>query len=137
MAAVANQSALKMSGERSWRVPVAIQIAFAGVLGLGMLLLPESPRYYVKRGRNDDALRSLCRLRQRSQTDPVVIEELDDIVKGTASEKLNNSSYLDCFRQGSVKTRTRMFTGLGFLGIQQLTGTSSARHNRKCTHIAF
>ncbi|KAF8605370.1 general substrate transporter [Ceratobasidium sp. AG-I] len=122
MAAVANQSALKMSGERSWRMPVAIQIAFAGVLGLGMLLLPESPRYYVKRGRNEDALRSLCRLRQRSQTDPAVIEELDDIVKGTAGEKLNQSSYLDCFRQGSVKTRTRMFTGLGFLGIQQLTG---------------
>lgn len=137
MAAVANQGALKMSGDTSWRMPIAIQIAFAGVLGLGMLLLPESPRYYVKRGRNEDARRSLSRLRQRSQTDPEVIEELDDILKGVAGEEANKSSYFDCFRQGSVKTRTRMFTGLGFLGIQQLTGMCGVHFKSQGTYMAF
>jgi SP family sugar:H+ symporter-like MFS transporter len=123
IAAVANQSALKMAGSRSWRVPIAIQIAFAGVLALGMSFLPESPRYYVKRGRNEDGLRALSRLRQRTMTDPQVVEEFDDIVRNTEKDSVDTKSgYLDCFRQGTVKTRTRMLTGLGFLGSQQLTG---------------
>ncbi|KAG9121975.1 hypothetical protein FRC07_001827 [Ceratobasidium sp. 392] len=123
ISAVVNQSALKMLGARSWRVPVAIQIAFAGVLALGMVLLPESPRYYVKRGRMEDALHALSRLRQRSTTDPEVVGEFDDIVKGVEQDEARaNSGYLDCFKQGNIKTRTRVLTGLGFLGVQQLTG---------------
>ncbi|KAG9104279.1 hypothetical protein FRC06_004029 [Ceratobasidium sp. 370] len=123
IAAVANQSALKVTGARSWRVPIAIQIAFAGVLAFGMLFLPDTPRYYVKRGRNDDGLRALSRLRQRTTTDPEVVEEFEDIVKNAEKDaSMTRSGYLDCFRQGTVKTRTRVLTGLGFLGAQQLTG---------------
>ncbi|KAG8742256.1 hypothetical protein FRC10_001743 [Ceratobasidium sp. 414] len=123
IAAVANQSALKVTGSRSWRVPIAIQIAFAGVLALGMLFLPESPRYYVKRGRNEDGLRALSRLRQRTTTDPEVVEEFEEIVKSAEKDDaMTRSGYLDCFKQGVVKTRTRVLTGLGFLGVQQLTG---------------
>ncbi|CAE6531446.1 unnamed protein product [Rhizoctonia solani] len=122
LAAVVNQAALKLSGEKSWRIPIAVQIAFAGILCLGMFFLPESPRYYIKKGRNEDALRSLSRLRARSETDPDVVEEYEEMVKSTAASDLNKSSYLDCFRQGTNKTRTRILTGLGFLGVQQLTG---------------
>lgn len=123
IAAVINQAVLKLSGNKSWRIPIAIQIGFAGLLCLGMLFLPESPRYYIKRGRNEDALRSLSRLRQRSETDPQVVEEFQDMIKNVESSRMHNSSYLDCFKQGTNKTRTRILTGLGFLGVQQLTGT--------------
>ncbi|KAG8683756.1 hypothetical protein FRC08_014096 [Ceratobasidium sp. 394] len=123
IAAVANQSALKVTGARSWRVPIAIQIAFAGVLALGMLFLPESPRYYIKRDRNEDGLRALSRLRQRTTTDPEVVEEFEEIIKNAARDAaMTKSGYLDCFKRGTVKTRTRVLTGLGFLGAQQLTG---------------
>ncbi|QRV87794.1 Sugar (and other) transporter [Ceratobasidium sp. AG-Ba] len=123
IAAVANQSASKVSGASSWRVPIAIQIAFAGVLALGMIFLPESPRYYVKRNRREEGLRALSRLRQRPTTDLDVIEEFDEIVKSAELDSaMSRSGYLDCFKQGAVKTRTRVLTGLGFLGAQQLTG---------------
>ncbi|CAE6440575.1 unnamed protein product [Rhizoctonia solani] len=122
LAAVVNQAALKLSGEKSWRTPIAVQIAFASVLCLGMFFLPESPRFYIKKGRNEDALRSISRLRARSETDPAVVEEYEEMVKSAAASDLNKSSYLDCFKQGTNKTRTRILTGLGFLGVQQLTG---------------
>lgn len=122
IAAVVNQAARNVSGEKSWRVPIAIQIAFAGALALGMLFLPESPRYLIKRGQNEKALHALSRLRQRDETDPAVVEEFEDMIKNVELSALNKSSYLDCFRQGNNKTRTRMLTGLGFLGTQQLTG---------------
>ncbi|CAE6421175.1 unnamed protein product [Rhizoctonia solani] len=122
IAAVANQAALKVTGEKSWRIPIAIQIAFAGVLCIGMFFLPESPRYYIKKGRNEDALRAISRLRARDEADPTVIEEYEEMVKSAAASELDKSGYLDCFRQGTNKTRTRILTGLGFLGTQQLTG---------------
>ncbi|KAJ1308989.1 hypothetical protein OPQ81_004671 [Rhizoctonia solani] len=122
LASVVNQAALKLAGEASWRTPIAVQIAFAGVLCLGMFFLPESPRYYIKKGRNEHALRSISQLRARSETDPAVIEEYEEMVKSAAASDLNKSSYLDCFKQGTNKTRTRILTGLGFLGAQQLTG---------------
>jgi SP family sugar:H+ symporter-like MFS transporter len=123
VAAIVNQAALKLTGNKSWRIPIAIQIAFAGILCLGMLFLPESPRYYIKRGRKEEALRALSRLRQRNETDPEVLEEFEDMVKNVESSPADKSGYLDCFRQGNNKTRTRILTGLGFLGVQQLTGT--------------
>lgn len=122
MAAVVNQAALKLTGNKSWMIPIAIQIAFAGVLIIGMVFLPESPRYLIKRGQNDQALNALARLRQRETTDPLVVEEFEDMIKNVETSTMNKSSYLDCFRQFNNKTRTRMLTGLGFLGVQQLTG---------------
>lgn len=50
--------------EASWRVPFALQIAPALVLGIGMLFYPESPRFYLMRHNEDKALRSLAQLRR-------------------------------------------------------------------------
>ncbi|QRW16323.1 Sugar (and other) transporter [Rhizoctonia solani] len=91
IAAVANQAALKVTGEKSWRIPIAIQIAFAGVLCIGMFFLPESPRYYIKKGRNEDALRAISRLRARSKTDPAVVEEYEEM----AGDKQDQNQDLD------------------------------------------
>jgi hypothetical protein len=135
IAAVANQAALKVTGEKSWRIPIAIQIAFAGVLCIGMFFLPESPRYYIKKGRNEDALRAISRLRARDKTDPTVIEEYEEMVKSAAASELDKSGYLDCFRQGTNKTRTRILTGLGFLGTQQLTGAIANSNSSHMTLI--
>ncbi|KAJ3481981.1 hypothetical protein NLJ89_g12168 [Agrocybe chaxingu] len=39
-----------------YRIPIAIQFAWGLILGIGLFFLPESPRYYVKRG-NPEAAR--------------------------------------------------------------------------------
>ncbi|KAK3185943.1 hypothetical protein K4F52_005398 [Lecanicillium sp. MT-2017a] len=50
--------------EAAWRVPFALQILPAIILGIGMLFFPESPRYYLMRHQEQKALRSLAQLRR-------------------------------------------------------------------------
>ncbi|KAL5605932.1 hypothetical protein FOVSG1_006079 [Fusarium oxysporum f. sp. vasinfectum] len=50
--------------EAAWRVPFALQIFPALVLGIGMVFFPESPRFYLMRHKEDQALAALAQLRQ-------------------------------------------------------------------------
>jgi sugar porter (SP) family MFS transporter len=50
--------------DASWRVPFALQIFPALVLGVGMLFYPESPRWQLMTDRDDEALVTLSRLRR-------------------------------------------------------------------------
>ncbi|QGI86068.1 hypothetical protein CEK25_012797 [Fusarium fujikuroi] len=50
--------------EAAWRVPFALQIFPALVLGIGMIFFPESPRFYLMRHKEDEALAALAQLRQ-------------------------------------------------------------------------
>jgi MFS family permease len=53
----------------SWRVPFALQIFPALVLGIGMLFYPESPRFWLMTGKEDQALAALSRIRRMQPTD--------------------------------------------------------------------
>jgi len=47
----------------SYRIPIAIQMLWALILAIGLFTLPESPRYFVKRGQLDKAVAALSRVR--------------------------------------------------------------------------
>lgn len=64
----------------SYRIPIATQFLWALILGGGIAWLPESPRYYVKRGRLDKAIRSLTSLRGQPDDSEFVQAELAEIV---------------------------------------------------------
>ena len=91
----------------SYRIPIGIQFAWALILGGGLLFLPDSPRYYVKKGRLADATASLCRLRGQPADSEYVQVELAEIVANEEYErKLIGDeswlgSWLKCF-QGSL-----------------------------------
>lgn len=51
------------SGTRQWQVPVGLQLVPGGILGLGMLILPESTRWLAKRGQHEAAMKSLIWVR--------------------------------------------------------------------------
>lgn len=46
----------------SWRIPNGISFAWAIILGVGILFLPESPRYAYAKGRVEEARNTLARL---------------------------------------------------------------------------
>lgn len=50
-------------GTRQWQVPIGLQLVPGGILGLGMAVLPESTRWLAKRGRHEDAMKSLIWIR--------------------------------------------------------------------------
>lgn len=53
----------------SWRFPQAVIIIWALLLLAGTFIIPESPRWLVAKGRDDEALAVLCRL-HRDPNDP-------------------------------------------------------------------
>lgn len=63
----------------SWRLPLALQCIPAIGLGLGTLFIPYSPRWLLKHGRDEEALRSLAWLRKRPIDDEMVRIEFLEI----------------------------------------------------------
>ncbi|CAG7847738.1 Probable glucose transporter rco-3 [Serendipita indica DSM 11827] len=123
LAACVNQATKDRNDFGSYRIPIAIQFVWAGVLSIGMFLLPESPRYLVKRHRFDDAARSLSRLLGVPTEHQDVQLELEDIKANLRmEEEVGQSSYLDCFKMGPNKILFRTLTGIFLQAWQQLTG---------------
>lgn len=80
--------------EASWRLPLAIQIVPAIILGVGMLFFPDTPRWLLMKERDDDSLRSLSKLRRQSRDSPRVMNEYLEI---KASIMLENTFAKDHF----------------------------------------
>jgi len=89
-----------------------------------MFLLPESPRWLIKRGRDADAAHALGRLTGVSANSVEVEAELDEIRANLEEEKsLGESSYADCFKSTKNKIALRTLTGIFIQAWQQLTGS--------------
>ena len=106
----------------SYRIPIAVQFAWGIILVVGMVILPETPRYLIKMGRHDKATKSLSRLRRLDVDHPALVEELAEIQANHDYEMaIGTSSYLACFRK---PIRKRLFTGMALQALQQLTGVN-------------
>lgn len=88
-----------------------------------MLFLPESPRYLIKKHRDDDAARALGRLLSVPPDHGDVQAELEDIKANLRlEEEVGENSYIDCFKMGPNKVLFRTLTGIFIQAWQQLTG---------------
>ncbi|OBZ74137.1 putative glucose transporter rco-3 [Grifola frondosa] len=124
LASVINNATKDRDNHSSWRIPIAIQFIWAFILVVGMFYyLPESPRWLIKRGREDAAAKSLSRLTSLPPDDPEVQFELNEIRTSLQEElALGEYSYLDCFKFNENKIAFRTLTGIFIQAWQQLTG---------------
>lgn len=115
----------------SYRIPIAIQFLWALILAGGLFILPESPRYYVKKGRLDDAAKSLSSVRGQPIESEYIQDELAEIIANHEYESSLTpntsywSSWANCFegslKKGSSNVR-RTTLGIIMQMMQQLTG---------------
>ncbi|KAI1455595.1 hexose transporter [Annulohypoxylon moriforme] len=120
LAAIVDYATQYRQDTGSYRIPIAVQFAWAIILIAGMLILPETPRFLIKKGQHDDAARSLGRLRRIDANHTAIQDELREIEANHNYEmSIGKASYLDCFRGPMLK---RQMTGMGIQALQQLTG---------------
>ncbi|RSH83794.1 hypothetical protein EHS25_005409 [Saitozyma podzolica] len=80
-----------------WKIPLALQWVFPVPLFAAILFAPESPWWLVRRGRHDEALKSVKRLADSTVDHDEVVALIDHTVK--LEREMNfGSSYLDCFK---------------------------------------
>ncbi|KAI9873486.1 MAG: hypothetical protein M1830_000348, partial [Pleopsidium flavum] len=115
----------------SYRIPIAIQMLWALMLATGLLLLPESPRYFVKRGKLDKAAEVLGRLRGQPRESDYIQQELAEIVANHEYELsvIPQGSYFNswanCFKGGLLRPSSnlrRTILGTSLQMMQQWTG---------------
>ncbi|KIW58165.1 hypothetical protein PV05_02712 [Exophiala xenobiotica] len=122
LAAIVLNSTKNRQDTGSYRIPIAVQFAWAIILVVGMLLLPETPRFLIKKGNQTKAARSLSRLRRLPVDHPAVVDELAEIQANHEYEMaIGTASYLACFK---APIRKRLFTGMALQALQQLTGVN-------------
>lgn len=117
----------------SYRIPIALQMLWAIILAVGLFLLPESPRYFVKKGNLERAKTSLAALRGQPVDSEFIQQELAEIVANHEYELqvVPQSSYwaswLNCFR-GSLfnpaSNLRRTVLGTSLQMMQQWTGVN-------------
>ena len=123
-ASVINRLTSDMPDSGSYRIPLALQLVPALVLLAGLILLPETPRFLVKQGKNEEAGLSLSRLRRLDITHPALVDELQEIIANHQYElTLGPDSYKELF-VGTPRLCRRTLTGCILMMLQQLTGIS-------------
>lgn len=123
-ASIVNLLTYKMNGPAAYRIPMGLQLTWACVLSLGLLVLPETPRYLVKRGQKEAAALSLSRLRRLDITHPALLEELAEMIANHEYElALGPDTYWEAFF-GSPHIGRRTLTGCILQILQQLTGVN-------------
>lgn len=94
-------SMLKRDNEWAYRIPYALQWMWPVPLMIGIFFAPESPWWLVRRGKLDEAKKSLLRLTSLSrETEFDADETVAMMVHTNALEEKTTSgaTYLDCFK---------------------------------------
>jgi MFS family permease len=75
------------NSSKIWRIPFAFQLVPTGIMALGLLTVPESPRWLASKGRSNEALKTLAYLRRRMPSSHYVLYELAEIEAALAEER--------------------------------------------------
>lgn len=103
------------AGSQAWRWMFAMAVIPAAAFGIGLMLIPNSPRWLVSRGQMDQARAVMNRLRAPEQVEGELseIKHIAEQQKGHWPELL--SPYL----------RVAMIVGVGLAIAQQITGINT------------
>ncbi|TNY24084.1 general substrate transporter [Rhodotorula diobovata] len=109
-----------IEGDASFRLPWALQIIPGLILGTLMMIFPESPRWLMDKGREDEALQILADVHGMGNKDDELVQiEYLEIKEQIALDQQSAKSYLDLLKPD---VRRRVFLGMSEQMWSQLTG---------------
>lgn len=104
----------------SWRFPIAFQIVFALIIMAFVLSLPESPRWLILKGKEEEAMNVLTALHDLPADDPFILTEFTAI-KDTVLE-MKKSSFRDLFTMTEDRHLHRVVLAYVNQMFQQISG---------------
>ncbi|KAJ4286376.1 hypothetical protein N0V88_008043 [Collariella sp. IMI 366227] len=117
---------LSRTDDWAWRIPYSIQWVFPPPIILMVLFAPESPTWLVRKGRMDDARKSLRRLASKIAAEEDIDRTLAliDYTDRLEKQMQEGTSYLDCFKGPNLRRTeiacavwvTQVFCGIWFGG---------------------
>ncbi len=103
------------AGAQAWRWMFALAVVPAAAFGIGLIFIPNSPRWLIARGHTDQAKAVLQRIRSPGQVE----SELSQIKESVGQQKGSWSELL------SPLLRSAMVVGVGLAVAQQITGINT------------
>lgn len=98
-----------------WRWMLGLAVVPAVILGVGMLFLPQSPRWLVKRGRAQEARQILRRLLNPAEAEAEIID-----IEGNL--RIQEKGWRELFERSMVHP---LIIGIGLAILQQVTGINT------------
>ncbi|KAH7333406.1 general substrate transporter [Rhexocercosporidium sp. MPI-PUGE-AT-0058] len=119
---------ISVEGKTQWIVPLSLQLIPGALLFFGIMFCPESPRWYAKKDRWEEAGKTLAHIRHLDENHPYIQRELSDIreqiIMATPAngQRMGN---MDMYKRLCQKgTRNRIAIGLFLMACQNLTGVN-------------
>jgi sugar porter (SP) family MFS transporter len=103
------------AGSQAWRWMFALAVVPAAAFGIGLIFIPNSPRWLIARGHTDQAKAVLQKIRSPDQVEG----ELNQIQESVGQQKGSWSELL------SPVLRSAMIVGVGLAIAQQITGINT------------
>ncbi|GAB1205856.1 hypothetical protein APSETT445_004535 [Aspergillus pseudonomiae] len=113
----------KKTSTASWRIPMGVTYIWAIILGFGIAMFPESPRYDYRKGKVDRAISTLAKMYGIPKNHRALQIELDEI-KAKYEEEVQRGqvSWIQLFK--APRMSYRVAVGVALQALQQLTGAN-------------
>ncbi|HEY1865130.1 MAG TPA: sugar porter family MFS transporter [Roseiarcus sp.] len=106
-----------LAGPEGWRTMLGVAAVPGALLALAVLTAVESPRWFAKTGRRDDALRTLIALGAENDAEARLAA-----IAASLRAEVKTPSWTDVF---APRWRTPLKIGLGLAVLQQITGINA------------
>ncbi|KAJ3091359.1 hypothetical protein HK100_007197 [Physocladia obscura] len=100
----------------AWRLPVGVQALYSGIVLVGCLFIPESPRWLMSKGREDEARKFLVHYHGNDIEDhPIVELTMSEMREALADEiRQNSGSYMALFKGRPMIYRFWLIIAIAF-----------------------